>query len=130
MIIKFSLGFFATVTTFNTHLLTGEFYAPTLAATTAYRLFSPSSTIASGLISYRQKTEKKTETEANTDTEEPLDFSSLGRSGQQTAGESRGNCPPSEIPLTAIAPKSNDSKTITSHPKWWFYFYRRPYPCV
>lgn len=56
---------------------------------------------------------------------EPLDFSSEGRSGQQTAGESRGGCTQVEIPLTAIAPASNVSKTISSHPQWWFY---NPYP--
>lgn len=53
--------------------------------------------------------------------EEPLDFSSSGRSGQQTAGESRGSCPVINFPLTAIAPKSNVSKTMTSHPRWWFF---------
>ena len=56
---------------------------------------------------------------------EPLDFSSVGRSGQQTAGESRGACTQVDIPLTAIAPVSNVSKTISSHPQWWFY---NPYP--
>ncbi|VEP13367.1 conserved hypothetical protein [Hyella patelloides LEGE 07179] len=62
--------------------------------------------------------DKHTEVEAE---EEPLDFSSSGRSGQQTAGESRGNCPQMNFPLTAIAPKDNVSKTSASHPRWWFY---------
>lgn len=61
---------------------------------------------------------KKEETEPE---EEPLDFSSSGRSGQQTAGESRGSCPQMDFPLTAIAPKSNISQTITTHPRWWFF---------
>ncbi len=55
------------------------------------------------------------------ETEEPLDFTSLGRSGQQTAGESRGSCPYVRTPLTAIAPKSNLSLTTKSHPRFWFY---------
>ena len=63
---------------------------------------------------------RKQKPQAETD-KEPLDFSSLGRSGQQTAGESRGSCSQVETPLVAIAPKSNVSKTRTSHPQWWFY---------
>lgn len=53
--------------------------------------------------------------------EEPLDFSSSGRSGQQTAGESRGSCSQKNFPLAAIAPKSNESKTRETHPRWWFF---------
>jgi hypothetical protein len=52
---------------------------------------------------------------------EPLDFSSSGRSGQQTAGESRGSCPQMNFPLTAIAPKSNVSQTLATRPRWWFF---------
>jgi hypothetical protein len=63
----------------------------------------------------------KSQEESKKPQEEPLDFSSSGRSGQQTAGESRGSCPQVNVPLTAIAPKSNVSKTITSHPRWWFF---------
>ena len=59
--------------------------------------------------------------EANSEEAEPLDFSSHGRSGQQTAGESRGSCLTADRSLTAIAPKNNESQTITSHPQWWFY---------
>ena len=54
--------------------------------------------------------------------EEPLDFSDTGRSGQQTAGETRrGNCPEVSFPLTALVPSSNFGKTIATHPKLWFY---------
>ena len=52
---------------------------------------------------------------------EPLDFTPLGRSGQQTAGESRGSCPYASVPLSVVAPKSNVSLTAKSHPKFWFY---------
>jgi hypothetical protein len=63
-----------------------------------------------------QKEQEETKLE-----EEPLDFSSSGRSGQQTAGESRGSCPQVNFPLTAIAPKSNVSQTVATHPRWWFF---------
>ena len=54
--------------------------------------------------------------------EEPLDFSDTGRSGQQTAGETRrGQCPDVSFPLTALVPSSNSGKTIATHPKLWFY---------
>ena len=54
--------------------------------------------------------------------EEPLDFSDTGRSGQQTAGETRrGQCPDVSFPLTALVPSSNSGKTIATHPQLWFY---------
>ncbi|MGK7895213.1 MAG: DUF928 domain-containing protein, partial [Xenococcus sp. (in: cyanobacteria)] len=54
--------------------------------------------------------------------EEPLDFSDTGRSGQQTAGETRsGQCGDVSIPLTALVPSSNSGKTIATHPQLWFY---------
>ena len=53
--------------------------------------------------------------------EEPIDFSSSGRSGQHTAGESRGGCPHVSYPLSAISPNSHESKTVASHPQWLFY---------
>lgn len=64
---------------------------------------------------------KDADDEANSEEAEPLDFSSHGRSGQQTAGESRGSCMTANRFLTAIAPKNNESQTIASHPQWWFY---------
>lgn len=52
----------------------------------------------------------------------PLDFSDTGRSGQQTAGETRrGHCPDAALPLTALVPSSNGGKTMATHPKLWFY---------
>ena len=53
---------------------------------------------------------------------EPLDFSDTGRSGQQTAGETRGEqCGDVSMPLTALVPKSNFGKTVATHPQLWFY---------
>ena len=54
--------------------------------------------------------------------EEPLDFSDTGRSGQQTAGETRsGQCADVSIPVTALVPSSNSGKTSATHPQLWFY---------
>lgn len=51
-----------------------------------------------------------------------LDFSDTGRSGQQTAGETRsGQCPEVSLPLTALVPSSHSGKTIATHPQLWFY---------
>jgi Domain of Unknown Function (DUF928) len=61
---------------------------------------------------------KKTQTN---DREETLDFSSTGRPGQQTAGESRGNCPNATDSLRAILPVSHSGKTTTGYPSFWFY---------
>lgn len=69
----------------------------------------------------KSKLTVQTQEENQQTEEEPLDFSSSGRSGQQTAGESRGSCPQTNFPLSAIAPKSNESKTRETHPRWWFF---------
>jgi hypothetical protein len=61
-----------------------------------------------------------TKTQTN-DNEETLDFSSTGRPGQQTAGESRGNCSDVTDSLRAIVPVSNSGKTTTGYPSFWFY---------
>ncbi|MEM9274914.1 MAG: DUF928 domain-containing protein [Cyanobacteria bacterium P01_F01_bin.143] len=68
-------------------------------------------------------THNHTSPRTNNETEEkPLDFSDTGRSGQQTAGETRrGQCPDVDWPLTALVPSSNSGKTIATHPKLWFY---------
>ncbi len=70
-------------------------------------------------------TENRSNSKQNTSPEseeEPLDFSDTGRSGQQTAGETRrGQCPDVSFPLTALVPSSNLGKTIAAHPKLWFY---------
>jgi hypothetical protein len=54
--------------------------------------------------------------------QEPLDFSGTGRPGQQTAGESRGNCSNTDKSLRAIIPVSNSGKTIAKYPSFWVYF--------
>ncbi|MGF1542620.1 MAG: DUF928 domain-containing protein [Pleurocapsa sp.] len=64
-------------------------------------------------------------TQTNTE-EEVLDFSGTGRPGQQTAGDSRGTCPPVDINLTAIVPTSNFGKTLAQHPSFWFYIPYQP----
>lgn len=69
----------------------------------------------------QKKAEKNLQNSTQEENEEPLDFTSLGRSGEQTAGEHRGSCPLVNVPLTVIAPKSNVSLTTKSHPQFWFY---------
>ncbi len=54
--------------------------------------------------------------------EKPLDFSDTGRPGQQTAGESRGNCTDIDRPIEAIVPASHGGKTVSGHPNFWVYF--------
>ena len=53
--------------------------------------------------------------------EKPLDFSDTGRPGQQTAGESRGNCVNLDSRLEALVPSSHAGKTISGHPSFWVY---------
>ena len=43
------------------------------------------------------------------------------RSGERGGGASRGNCPVSDRPLTALVPKINLGLTTESHPTFWFY---------
>jgi hypothetical protein len=66
----------------------------------------------------QKDTSAKTQTN---DQEETLDFSSTGRPGQQTAGESRGNCSNVTDSLKAIVPVSHSGKTTTGYPSFWFY---------
>ena len=54
-------------------------------------------------------------------TQKELDFSGTGRPGRQTAGESRGECPPVNPNLTALIPTSNWGKTLSDRPTFWFY---------
>ena len=54
--------------------------------------------------------------------QKPLDFSDTGRPGQQTAGESRGNCINTERDLSAVIPASHSGKTTSGHPRFWVYF--------
>lgn len=62
-----------------------------------------------------QPTEEEDETEN-------LDFSSTGRPGQQTAGESRGACANVVQPIRAVLPESNSGKTVFGHPRFWVHF--------
>jgi hypothetical protein len=50
-----------------------------------------------------------------------LDFSGRGRPGRQTSGENRGNCPQTQINLTALMPSSNSGKTVKARPTFWVY---------
>ena len=69
---------------------------------------------------------KKTQTEENdrqtNKDKKPLDFSDTGRPGQQTAGESRGDCDNTNRSLKALIPVSHSGKTVSSHPSFWVYF--------
>lgn len=49
-------------------------------------------------------------------------FDNEGHSGDQVAGDSRSECNPDETSLSSLSPKSSLSKTVRSHPEWWFYF--------
>lgn len=82
---------------------------------------NPQSATPQQEIDELKQTEQNQPDAAQVDQKEPFDFTSLGRSGQQTAGEHRGSCPSVGIPLTVIAPKSNVSLTTKSHPQFWFY---------
>lgn len=65
---------------------------------------------------------KKPTSKPNQGNQEPLDFSDTGRPGQQTAGESRGNCDRFAAPLEALIPASHSGKTVSAHPSFWVYF--------
>ena len=51
------------------------------------------------------------------------DFSGDGRPkpGSRRGGASRGNCPPTQPPLTALIPENNLGLTAKEHPNLWFY---------
>jgi hypothetical protein len=54
--------------------------------------------------------------------EDKPDFSGDGRSGQNSAGGSRGECPDVEgPPLTALIPDSNYGTTLQEQPTLWLY---------
>lgn len=52
--------------------------------------------------------------------EEP-DFSGYGRPGRRAGGGSRGDCPSTDSPLTALMPVTNWGKTVAERPTFWFY---------
>lgn len=68
------------------------------------------------------KVSKTKKPESEEKREKPLDFSDTGRPGQQTAGESRGNCVDADRPIEAIVPASHGGKTVSAHPSFWVYF--------
>ena len=59
--------------------------------------------------------------DSNNNSEESLDFSDTGRPGQQTAGESRGNCA-NFAQIEALLPVSKSGTTVQGHPSFWVYF--------
>jgi hypothetical protein len=61
------------------------------------------------------------DTLTNSNSEE-TDFSDTGRSPGTDGGGSRGNCPTTEIPLTALVPTSaGGGWTTQANPSLWFY---------
>ncbi len=73
-------------------------------------------------VSSNQEDAKTPKKEPPKKEEKPLDFSDTGRPGQQTAGESRGNCPNFDSKVEAVVPTSHAGKTVSSHPRFWVYF--------
>jgi len=68
-----------------------------------------------------QQNSKTAKRNSNNNRQESLDFSGTGRPGQQTAGESRGNCANTGR-LEALLPVSKSGKTVLGHPSFWVYF--------
>ncbi len=55
-------------------------------------------------------------------------FGRQEHSGDQVAGDSRSICNSEEANLSSLTPVSGLSKTVLSHPNWWFYFPSRFMP--
>ena len=68
-----------------------------------------------------QQSPKKAKRDRGDDRGEPLDFSGMGRPGQQTAGESRGSCANAGL-IEALLPVSMSGKTVQGHPSFWVHF--------
>ena len=49
------------------------------------------------------------------------DGSGRGRPGRRGGTGSRGDCPPVEVSLTALMPRSNSGSSVEAHPTFWFY---------
>lgn len=49
------------------------------------------------------------------------DGSDRGRPGRRGGTGSRGDCPPVEVPLTALMPATNLGSSVEAHPTLWFY---------
>lgn len=63
----------------------------------------------------------KRDKDQSSDSEESLDFSGMGRPGQQTAGESRGSCADAGR-MRALLPVSKSGYTVQGYPSFWVYF--------
>lgn len=63
---------------------------------------------------------KNTKFKGGSESSRTPDFSSTGRPGQQTAGESRNGCGAANS-LQAVIPRSNSGKTLSGHPRFWVY---------
>jgi hypothetical protein len=50
-----------------------------------------------------------------------FDFDGDGRPGNRKGGASRGNCPATQPPLTALIPQTNLGLTTKEYPTFWFY---------
>ncbi len=48
-------------------------------------------------------------------------FDEDGRPGHREGGASRGNCPPTNLNLMALVPKTNLGLTVDEYPTFWFY---------
>lgn len=79
----------------------------------AIQSLGKSSTIPNNLFLTKNKT--------SNNQQDSLDFSGTGRPGQQTAGESRGNCA-NTSGFEALLPISKSGKTVQGHPSFWVYF--------
>ncbi|MGI2908440.1 DUF928 domain-containing protein [Tolypothrix sp. VBCCA 56010] len=49
------------------------------------------------------------------------DGSSRGRPSRRVGTGSRGECPPVEVPVTALIPNKNPGLTVEEHPTFWFF---------
>lgn len=52
--------------------------------------------------------------------EKETDGSSRGRPSRRVGTGSRGECPPMEVPITALIPSKNPGLTVEEHPTFWF----------
>lgn len=76
------------------------------------------------LVSSSKQQDPKTakrEQKKSSNSEESLDFSGMGRPGQQAAGESRGNCTNAGR-IEALLPISKSGHTVKRYPNFWVYF--------
>jgi hypothetical protein len=53
--------------------------------------------------------------------EKEADGSSRGRPSRRVGTGSRGECPPVQVPVTALIPAKNPGLTVEEHPTFWFF---------